>query len=294
MFWCELREEEFDAAIKKSGGVCILPLGCIEKHGQHLPVGTDYYEAMDVVRAAVDIEDAVIFDTGPWLGEVSGFHSVKDPGRMRLRGCIGIKQSTILTVLEELCDEIARNGFQKILIVNCHGGNITMLKHFVRCQTYEGKPYATLSTFALDFPAMQPKRLLHTVMSRKADFPYITEDDVATLTRLEEVGYGGGHADLRESALIMAHDEKLVASDRFEAKCGLSTHRTDHLSDFGVEAPNAWLANFPNSYDGLPPHGASKTLGQLMRTVSAERLARIIKMLKDDETCVEIADANRI
>ena len=41
MLWENLREEEFKDAIKKSGGLCILPVGCLEKHGQHLPVGTD-------------------------------------------------------------------------------------------------------------------------------------------------------------------------------------------------------------------------------------------------------------
>ena len=41
MKWEYLREEEFDGAIEKSGGLCVLPIGCVEKHGQHLPVGCD-------------------------------------------------------------------------------------------------------------------------------------------------------------------------------------------------------------------------------------------------------------
>ena len=42
MRWEDLREEEFESAIEKSKGLCVLPLGCLENHGQHLPVGTDY------------------------------------------------------------------------------------------------------------------------------------------------------------------------------------------------------------------------------------------------------------
>ena len=47
MEWQNLREEEFEEAVKISGGVCVcvVPIGCVEKHGQHLPVGTDAYEA---------------------------------------------------------------------------------------------------------------------------------------------------------------------------------------------------------------------------------------------------------
>jgi len=35
-------------------------------------------------------------------------------------------------MLEEICDEIARNGFKKILIINGHGGNIPLLGVFLR------------------------------------------------------------------------------------------------------------------------------------------------------------------
>lgn len=41
----ELTSPEFAQAVVKSGGVCIIPLGIIEKHGPHLPLGTDLFEA---------------------------------------------------------------------------------------------------------------------------------------------------------------------------------------------------------------------------------------------------------
>lgn len=289
MKWENLREEEFDSAIKRSGGLCILPLGCLEKHGQHLPVGTDYIEAVDVIEEAAKLEDVVIFPTGAWLGEVSCFHAFRDPAGAKLRGCIGIKQSTLLLVLEELCDEIARNGFNKILIVNCHGGNIPMLKHFIRSQTYEGKPYATMSTFALDFSAMSPMKLIATVRSRRDEFSYVTDSDIEILKGYSASGYGGGHADFRETALIMAHDAALVAEDRYEAEKGSSNHRTDYLAELGVDAPNLWLANHPSSYDGLPPHGCNPRIGRAMQKVCSERLARIFKVLKEDNDVVAIS-----
>ncbi|MBE6644224.1 MAG: creatininase family protein [Ruminococcaceae bacterium] len=287
MLWEELREEEFEEAIKKSRGLCVLPLGCLEKHGQHLPVGTDYFEAMDAVKEAAEIEDAVIFPTGAWLGEVSCFHSFKNPSKVRLCGCIGIKQSTILTVLEELCDEIARNGFDKILIVNCHGGNIALLKHFIRCQTYTEKRYSTMSTFALDFRMMSPARLIDTVRKRKKEFSYVTEEDIKTIESYAEKGYGGGHADFRETSLILAHNENLVAVENYEKESGISTHKSDKLTNMGVDSPNAWLLNFPSSYEAYPPHGASKTIGRLMLALSAERLAKIFKTIKDDPSLIK-------
>ncbi len=286
MIWDNLREEEFDSAIERSGGLCVIPLGCLEKHGQHLPVGTDYIEAMDAALEAAKLEDAVIFPVGAWLGEVSCFHSFADPRSARLRGCIGIKQETILNVLEELCDEIARNGFRKILILNCHGGNTAMINHFIRCQTYVNKPYATMSAFALNYAEFAPMRLIETVTVRKEEFPYITSKDIGVLKEFAKTGYGGGHADFRETALVMAHDIALVAEDRYDAEDGMSNHRTDYLSELGVNSANQWLANYPNSYNGLPPFGCSETIGRAMLKLSAERLAKIFKILKNDEDCV--------
>ena len=71
MLWEKLREEEFEKAIEDSKGVCILPIGCLEKHGQHLPVGTDTIIAADVCAKAAEIEPAVVFPT-MIFGEKSG------------------------------------------------------------------------------------------------------------------------------------------------------------------------------------------------------------------------------
>lgn len=289
MLWENLREYEFEDAISRSGGLCVLPLGCLEKHGQHLPVGTDYFEATDIAMRAAEIEDAVIFPAGAWLGEVSCFHAIKNPQAARLCGCIGIKQETLLTVIRELCDEIHRNGFRKILIVNGHGGNTAMLKHFLRCQTYEEKPYATLMTSAFAFRDIDPKRLYNTVRVKRADFPYLSDEDMATLERFSKTGTGGGHADIRETSLVMQHNSSLVAKQRYDAESGISNHRTDYLANAGIESANSWLANFPASYEAYAPHGASSTIGKAMLEVCARRLSDIFALIKNDEDCVRSA-----
>ena len=286
MLWENLREEEFEGAIEDAGGLCVIPLGCLEKHGQHLPVGTDWFEALSLVKYAAQQEEVMIFQVGAWLGEVSCFHAFDNPEEMRLRGCIGIKQETLLRLLEELCDEIARNGFRKILIVNGHGGNTAFLRHFLRVQSYTKKKYATLVTGAFAFGDIAPKKLYNTVLQRKGDFDYLTEEDISTLRRFAASGTGGGHADIRETCLVMDYDETLVAPDRYTAECGESTHRTDYLADAGIESVNSWLANYPASYEALAPHGASCRIGRAMREVCAARLAKIFALLKADEDCV--------
>ena len=58
MFWEKITVDEFAAAREKCGGVCVIPLGCLEKHGQHMPVGTDVIQAAEFARIAAEKEDA--------------------------------------------------------------------------------------------------------------------------------------------------------------------------------------------------------------------------------------------
>ena len=181
MLWENLREEEFEGAIKTSGGLCIIPLGCIEKHGQHLPVGTDMFIARRIIEDATKVEDAMVFDVGAWMGEVSGFHANPTPETNRTRGCIAITQNLMLNILTELCNEIYRNGFNKILLVNAHGGNRPILNHFLRCQSYDKKPYALMWTEANNSWDTEADAILKVYKERPEFLDMLTEEDIKTL-----------------------------------------------------------------------------------------------------------------
>ena len=291
MNWEYLREEEFKDAVERCGGLCVIPLGCLEKHGQHCPVGTDSLKAMNITEEAAALEEVMVFPTGMWLGEVSGAHSNKDPIGTGCAGFIGLKQETILTILSELCDEIARNGFRKILILNSHGGNKAMLAHFLRRQTYEAKNYATMMTGVRDRLATEdPVGLYQYMQEHRAEYPMLTDSDMDVLKFWADKGtYGGGHADFTETVSVMGYYPDLIAMDRIEAESGLSTHRSDFYTDLGVNIVNAWGVNYPNNIHGFPAWGATQTIGQAMNTYCARRLAKIFKALKQDEDCVRIA-----
>ena len=87
--WEELTPLEFDEAIEKSGGLCVLPMGCIERHGDHIAVGCDSFQASLIANEAASREYAVVFPTGMWVGNVMGaqYHPEKsgDAGLMILK-----------------------------------------------------------------------------------------------------------------------------------------------------------------------------------------------------------------
>ena len=291
MKWEYLREEEFEEAVERSGGLCVIPIGCLEKHGQHLPVGCDTLLAKGIVELAAEMEDVVIFPAAMWLGDVTGFHIYQGEllKEWRIRGGIALKQSTLMTVLEEICDEIARNGFRKILFVNGHGGNTCLLAQFNRSQGYSIKPYATMNTNWWLSPDLSTQKMYQIVTESPEEYAYLTQKDLEAMAHFAETGTGGGHANWHETALMYAFCPEHVAADRFDAESGRSVHRSDYLSEESVNLSGAWICDYPNSYDGYPPFGCSENIGKVVATLAAKRLARIFKMLKEDEDCVRMA-----
>jgi len=131
--WEELTSEEFAKGVKLSEGVCIIPIGVIEKHAQHLPLGTDVYNARELSLRAASKEYAIVFPTY-YVGQIN--EAKHQPGT------IAYSPDMLYKFLQESCDEISRNGIKKILIVNGHGGNNNFLKYFCQCQLAEKKDYA--------------------------------------------------------------------------------------------------------------------------------------------------------
>lgn len=289
MYWERLREEEFRDAVKRTGGLCVVPLGCLEKHGQHEPTGTDLYIAQTILEEAAKTEEIMIFPAPHWLGDVAGYRaSARNPSNGH--GGIAIKPTTLLRLLEELCDAIARTGFQKILLFSSHGGNAWLLPQFLRCQEQKRKPYATLYYTSDDnVDAIDPERFLENILKRREEFDMITDEDIKILENWQFAGYGfgGGHANFVENVQLMVKHEELIAPERYDALSGLNTHRADYLFQLGIQSIRA--GNYPNSYSGYAPHGSNARIGRAMIKLDAERAVKVFRAIKKDETCLEAA-----
>lgn len=130
--WEELTAADFVQAVHQSEGVCVLPFGIIEKHGPHLPLGTDLLDVRFAVANAVKDQYAVVFPEY-YFGQI--FEARQEPGT------VAYSLSTQLTLLQETVKEMARNGCKKILIVNGHGGNNSLLPLFAQSQLASPRDY---------------------------------------------------------------------------------------------------------------------------------------------------------
>ncbi|MGP9539092.1 creatininase family protein [Brachybacterium sp. AOP43-C2-M15] len=109
-------------------GVAVLPIGSLEQHGEHLPLGTDALLVEGVVeRALGEREDVALCPTLPY-----GFS-----GHHQFAVALSLPPRTLLDVLTALLDSLAGAGFRRILVVNGHGGNIEMMSQAVKLAALE-------------------------------------------------------------------------------------------------------------------------------------------------------------
>jgi len=249
--WEELTAPDFIKAISESGGVCIIPIGIIEKHGPHLPLGTDLLDVREVCARAVKQEYAIVFPQF-YFGQI--FEAKHQPGTM------AYSPDLIWNVLQETCDQLGRNGVTKIILVNGHGGNENLLPYFCQAQLASQKSYAVY----LFRPEENDEFLEEVKKLRK------------TTT--------GGHADEMETSMMLSNRPDLVHMDRAASQSGADLNRLNIPYTYtGIW----WYAKYPNHYAGDGSY-ASKEIGNLVFDSEAEQLVTMIKSVKADNTVLQL------
>jgi creatinine amidohydrolase len=278
MLWEYLREEEFEPMLKRTNGVCAISIGCIEKHGQHLPLGTDTLKGARILELAAEREEVCVFPR-LYFGDLQGARAHK-AGQGTHYGYVALSAELLLSLLREVCDEIGRNGFTKILLFSSHGGNNGLLANFLRAVTSEKKDYEVFSYFN---KLVMPKDILEVINERgRSYFPRLTDRDIGVLEDYVAQGKYDGHAGFGETSFVMGTYPELVRLDRAEAESGLSTHRADFLMEKGIQWGKAWGKNYPNAYCGHPPIGVTQEIADAAVEIAVERAVEVLKVLKDD------------
>lgn len=99
---------------------CIIPVAAVEQHLEHLAMEHDWRSACHVATAVAQrLRPQVIVAEGIMAG-ISEHH-------MRHPGTLSLRPGTFISVVQDLIDSMVRAGFQHILVLNGHGGNIAPL-----------------------------------------------------------------------------------------------------------------------------------------------------------------------
>ena len=246
--WEELTGADFAVGIKRSQGTCLLPFGILEKHGPHMPIGSDLVNARYAALHAAENSYAVVFPEY-YFGQIA--EARHEPGTM------AYPRELQLALLQATTDEMARNGCKKILIVNGHGGNASLLPYFAQTQLDKPHDYVVY-LFNQRTPASGgPKKK----------------------TTVDE------HAGESETSKMMVVRPDLLHMDRATAESGADQHRST-LPD-GVYTGIWWYARFPDHYAG-DGSAATRELGEYQMNWWVDSVTKAIEAIKSDSTSLRL------
>jgi creatinine amidohydrolase len=185
--------DEVGKLLKKTDTV-LIPVGSMEQHGTHLPLGTDTYIATEIARR-VSEKIGVAFTSGiPYGFSIEHFNFL---------GTITLTPESLMGVMRDVCEGMVRHGFKKIILINGHGGNASILETLI--QSLKAK--------------------------HKATFALINITDMAACYLQQSRGLRPSvvtHADELETSLLLAIDKTKVKLNKIKnskrsARSGLKT-----------------------------------------------------------------------
>jgi creatinine amidohydrolase len=246
--WEELSAADFRQAIEQSKGTCLLPFGILEKHGPHLPLGTDLLNVRYASVHAAEKEYAVVFPEY-YFGQI--FEAKHEPGT------IAYSRELQLKLLQETTDEMARNGCKKIVIINGHGGNESLLPFFAQSQLEKQHDYVVYVQWGRDEPKGGPQK-----------------KDALDM-----------HAGQSETSAMMISHPDLVHLDRAASESGADQKRVNLPKE--VYTGIWWYARFPNHYSGEGAL-ANKELGEFEMNAWINAIAEAIRAARADDQSLRL------
>ncbi len=177
-YFNELNMDELE---DKKDSVLILPVGISEGHGEHLPVGTDTYQAEYVVE-----EVCKRMERSSIIAPMMNYGHCK--ATEHLSGTLSVRFETLREMVYDILESLTDRGFKNIVIISGHSGSSHMTALRLACEDI------------LD--------------DADADILLLSDYDFAYRLKGEEVPETDGHGGEIETARIMDIKLELVKEDK--------------------------------------------------------------------------------
>ena len=230
-------------AATHDGDVALLPTGSTEQHGPHVPLGTDALTARAVAEAGADAHagDVVVAPTIP-VG-IAAEHR-------HFAGTLWVSPDTFRWYVGEVIESLAFHGWEKVVVVNGHGGNVDALAELCGELTRDERGYALPFTW----------------------FEAVSDSS--------EMGHGGP----LETALLRAIHPDLVHEDRIEeARAGMADSWGEWVSGVNLAVDSAEFTD--NGVVGDPgvERAESEERGDALLNEAATALATLLDAVAERE-----------
>jgi creatinine amidohydrolase len=246
--WEELTAADFREGIHRAQGTCVLPFGILEKHGPHMPLGTDLLDVRYAALHAAEKEYAIVFPEY-YFGQIA--EARHEPGT------IAYTREMQLALLQETTDEMARNGCKKVIIVNGHGGNESLLPFFAQTQLDKPHDYVVYVFDKRSPDSGGPKKKTSIDM----------------------------HAGESETSKMLIARPDTVHMERAGNESGADQRRQNLPDD--VYTGIWWYARFPNHYSG-DGSAATAELGKFQMDWWIDAVVNAIRAVKADDVSLKL------
>jgi creatinine amidohydrolase len=226
--------------------LAVLPVGSTEQHGPHAPLGTDALSAAEIAERGAERHDAEVVVAPAIPVGVAEEHR-------QFAGTLWVREDTFRSYVRETAASLASHGWDRIVVVNGHGGNAAPLRELCGRLTRDETAYAVPFTW----------------------FDAVDADDIPAWPEAASLGHGGAI----ETSVVRAIDPNLVDEDRFEdAAAG------------GADRWGEWQSGTNLAYDSIEftgsgavgdPGLSSEALGQQLLDAAASALSDLLSTVAD-------------
>ena len=183
----DLTRETWTDADGADTHLAVLPVGSTEQHGPHAPLGTDVLTAEAVAEAGADrYPDPVVVAPAIPVG-------IAEEHR-RFSGTLWTSESTFREYVRDVIGSLASHGWNRIVVVNGHGGNVAALQEvtarIVRHDDAYAVPFTWFDEVGEHASDMGHAGPLETSMLRHTDPETIHEDRFAAAAADGADGWG--------------------------------------------------------------------------------------------------------
>lgn len=255
-YWEEMTGADFAKAIKEAQGVCVLPMGSVEKFGPSGPLGTNLLMARAVAGEAARKDFVVIFPA---------YFVAQTTDVSNHLGTINYSPKLQYAMLEETVGEMGRNGCTRIILSNGHSSNMGLIQWFIQSSLHEPHAYSVYATYPAP-PRMSPPT------PDNAKLPVAMQP-----SKPDADGHGGEE----RIALMMALRPDLVHPERGHDDPVVPEGSIHVPLPGGVLAAPTRFIEAPTSYLG-DASGATAARGKALLAYSVDRLVTVIRAIKAD------------
>ncbi len=230
-----------EAALRE-GSTLIWPFGACEQHGPHLPLITDTLFAEKILSEVID---RLPSNLPVWSlpAQYIGF----SPEHLEFPGTLSLSGDLMMKMVNEIGQQLAEMGFQRLIFFNAHGGQIGLLQAIARELRIQCPSIAVLPCFLWSgVPALK---------------------DLIPNREVEQ----GLHAALAETSLMLSIDNHLVGNARPSNVIDDTSILPPEGWSLEGAAPCAWLTNELSDSGVIgDSRGATTDLGDQLRTALVE------------------------